>query len=265
MNLAPNRFTHAIAAGEKQIGIWASLANNFAAEVIASAGFDWALIDMEHSPASFQDVLGQLQTFAASGTTAIVRPDWNDPVAVKRLLDLGAPGLLFPMIQSVEDAAIAVASTRYPPRGTRGFSGSTRATKYGRITDYTARIESETTVILQLETAHAIGLAVEIGTLDGASGIFFGPADIAADIGIVGQPLHPDVWDLIRPAAAKLIALGVPVGTLVNDPDFAAKLLNEGFTFVAAATDTSLLARAADSALAQVKTHLKTPWNITRI
>lgn len=259
MKLGRNPFTHAIAAGEKQIGIWASLANNFAAEVVASAGFDWVLIDMEHSPASYQDVLGQLQVFAASDTTAIVRPDWNNPVAVKRLLDLGAPGFLFPMIQSVEEAAIAVASTRYPPRGVRGFSGSTRATKYGRVTDYTARIEEETTVILQLETAHAIGLAVEIGTLDGVSGIFFGPADIAADIGRVGQPLHRDVWDLIKPAAAKLIARGVPVGTLVNDPDFAATLLNDGFTFVATATDTNLLARAADSALAQVKTQLKMP------
>lgn len=259
MNLAPNPFTHAIAAGEKQIGIWVSLANNFAAEVIASAGFDWAVIDMEHSPATYQDVLGQMQAFAGHGTTAIVRAEWNDPVAVKRLLDLGAPGLVFPMIQSVEEAKKAVASTRYPPRGMRGFSGSTRGTKFGRITDYTARIEDETTVILQLETAHAISLAVDIGTLDGVSGIFFGPADIAADIGLVGQPLHPNVWDLIRPAADQLIALGVPVGTLVNDPEFAAKLLNDGFTFVAAATDTSLLAKAADTALAQVKSQIKTP------
>ncbi len=259
MRLAANPFTHAIARGEKQIGIWASLANGFAAEVIASAGFDWALIDMEHSPADYQDVLGQLQAFAASGTTAIVRPEWNDPVAVKRLLDLGAQGLLFPMIQSVQEAQNAVAATRYPPRGIRGVSGATRATKFGRITDYTARVEDETTVILQLETAAAIAQAEQIAAVDGVSGVFFGPADIAADIGRLGQPLHADVWALIHPVAAKLIAAGIPVGTLVNDTAFAANLLNAGFTFVATATDAVLLARAADSALTQVKSQLKTP------
>ncbi len=259
MRLASNPFTHAIARGEQQIGIWASLANGFAAEVIASAGFDWALIDMEHSPADYQDVLGQLQAFAASGTTAIVRPEWNDPVAVKRLLDLGAQGLLFPMIQSVQEAQNAVAATRYPPRGIRGVSGATRATKFGRITDYTSRVEDETTVILQLETAAAIAQAEQIAAVDGVSGVFFGPADIAADIGRLGQPLHADVWALIHPVAAKLIAAGIPVGTLVNDTAFAANLLNAGFTFVATATDAVLLARAADSALAQVKSQLKTP------
>lgn len=129
MKLAPNPFTHAIAAGEKQIGIWSSLANGFAAEVIASAGFDWALLDMEHTPSDYFALLGQLQAFAASNTTAIVRPEWNDPVVVKRLLDLGAQGLLFPMIQSVEEAEKAVAATRYPPHGMRGVSGATRATK----------------------------------------------------------------------------------------------------------------------------------------
>ena len=105
MKLARNPFTHAIAAGEKQIGLWISLCSPFAAEVTAPAGFDWALIDMEHTPNDYFSVLGQLQAFAASSTTAIVRPEWNDPVAVKRLLDLGVQGLLFPMIQTVEGGA----------------------------------------------------------------------------------------------------------------------------------------------------------------
>ncbi len=257
MKLAPNPFTHAIAAGEKQIGIWSSLANGFAAEVIASAGFDWALLDMEHTPSDYFALLGQLQAFAASNTTAIVRPEWNDPVVVKRLLDLGAQGLLFPMIQSVEEAEKAVAATRYPPRGMRGVSGATRATKFGRIADYNARVEEETTVILQLETGLAISRAEEIAAVDGVSGIFFGPADIAADMGLLGQPLHEDVWALIRPAAQKIIKIGKPVGTLVFDPVFAAQLLNEGFTFVAGGADTSLLARASDALLANIKSNLK--------
>ena len=110
MKLASNPFTRALRQKQQQVGLWVSLSNNFAAEVVASAGFDWVLLDMEHSPNSLTGVLGQLEVFAASPSTAIVRPPWNDPVMVKRLLDIGAPGLLFPMIQSVEEAEKAVAS-----------------------------------------------------------------------------------------------------------------------------------------------------------
>ena len=253
MKLANNTFTRALKQGDKQVGLWVTLSSPFAAEVTAPAGYDWALIDMEHSPNEYASVLGQLQVFANTTTTAIVRPEWNDTVIVKRLLDLGAPGLLFPMVQTVEEAKKAVAATRYPPHGVRGVSGSTRANKFGRIADYMARVEEETTVLIQLETTATVARAVEIGTVDGVSGVFFGPADIAADIGMLGQPMHKDVWALIKPAAQALIAKDVPVGTLVMDTDFAAELLREGFTFVACASDAGLLAKASDAALAAVK------------
>ena len=253
MELAANSFVRALAAGDKQVGLWISLANNFAAEVVAPAGYDWALIDMEHSPNDYFSVLGQLQAFAAYSTVPIVRTDWNDAVAVKRLLDLGVSGILFPMIQSVEEAKRAVASTRYPPHGIRGVSGSTRATKFGRVTDYTRQVEAETAVLLQLETRTAVERTEAIAEVEGSSGIFFGPADIAADLGKLGKPMDPEVWALIRPAAQKLIARGIPVGTLVSDAGFAAGLLNEGFTFVACGTDTGLLSKASDALLAQVQ------------
>ena len=253
MELENNPFTHALANKEKQIGLWFTLCSNFAAEVVAPSGYDWVLVDMEHSPNDYFSVLSQMQAFAATDTTAIVRVEWNDTVAVKRLLDLGAPGLLFPMIQSVEEAEKAVAVTRYPPRGNRGFAGSSRATKFGRITDYTTRIEEETSVLLQLETRHAIEQAEAIADVDGVHGIFFGPADIAADMGHLGQPTHPEVWALIKATAQKLIAKGVPVGTLVTNADFAAELLNEGFTFVACGVDTVLLSNASDALIASVK------------
>lgn len=256
MKLATNAFTHALGTGEKQLGLWISLCSPFAVEVTGPAGFDWALIDMEHTPNDYMTVLGQLQAFSDTTTTPIVRPEWNDPVIVKRLLDLGARGLLFPMIQTVEAAKLAVASTRYPPKGIRGVSGATRANKFGRVTDYVARVEEETAVLLQLETAAAVAQAEEIGAVDGVSGIFFGPADIAADIGKVGKPMDPEVWTLIKTAAKKLMAKGVPVGTLVLDPDFAAELLNDGFSFVACGSDASLLAKASDTLLATVKSKL---------
>ena len=253
MNLAPNPFLAGLRAGRPQLGIWISLCSPFAAEVVAGAGFDWALIDMEHAPNDMTSVLGQLQVFAGYPTMAIVRPDWNDAVKVKQLLDLGAPGLLFPMVQSVAEAERAVASTRYPPRGIRGVSSLTRANRYNRVTDYFARIEDETAVLLQVETQAAVAAAEAIGAVDGCSGVFFGPSDIAADMGLLGQAMHEDVWALIMPVARRLIAAGVPVGTLVLDVAFARRLLDDGFSFVAVGTDAALLARGADSLLQAMK------------
>jgi len=256
MKLAANPFTRALREKRKQVGLWLSLSNNYAAEAVAAAGYDWVLCDMEHSPNSLDGVLGQLQVFAASSSTAIVRTPWNDPVMVKRLLDIGPPGLLFPMIQSAEEAERAVASTRYPPRGIRGVAGTTRANAFGRITDYYQRVEDELAVLVQIETRQALERASEIAAVDGVTGVFFGPADIGADIGHLGTPLASEIWDLIRPVAAELIEQGVAVGTLVSDAGFAARLLNEGFTFVACGSDAGLLARGADNLLAKVKQDL---------
>jgi 4-hydroxy-2-oxoheptanedioate aldolase len=258
MKFPANPFTAALRAGQKQVGIWVSLASPYAAEVVAGAGYDWLVVDTEHAPGDMMTTMGQLQAIAAQGGTALVRPAWNDPVVVKRLLDLGAQGLVFPMIQTVEEARAAVAATRYPPRGIRGVAGSGRGNAFGRVTDYYTRVEAELTVILQIETRAALARAVEIGTVDGCTGVFFGPADIAADMGMIGQPLAPAVWEAIMPAARALMDKGVPVGTLVTDPARAAELLNAGFTFVACATDVGLLSRATDTALATVRAALKT-------
>lgn len=257
MKLTENPFTHALQQKNKQIGLWCSLRNNLSAEIIAYSGYDWILVDMEHTPNDISSVLGQLQAIAHSGSTAIVRPEWNDAVLVKRLLDLGAPGLLFPMIQSVEEAQRAVAATRYPPRGIRGVSGTTRANAFGRIKDYFERTEDETAVLVQLETRAAIEQAEAIAAVDGVSGVFFGPADIAADIGKLGQPTCDEVWELILPTAQRLIDQGVPVGTLVLNAGRAAQLLNQGFTFVACGSDLSLLAQGADTLIEAVKKDLE--------
>jgi len=252
MKMVTNAFLAAIREGRPQVGLWVSMANNYSAEVVASAGYDWLLVDMEHSPSDMNTVLGQLQAIAPHGSTAIVRPPWNDTVMVKRLLDVGAPGLLFPMVQSVDEAQTAVAACRYPPNGVRGVAGSIRANNFGRITDYYANADDQTAVIVQVETRSAVAQALEIGQVDGVDGVFFGPADIAADMGLLGKHMSDDVWNLILPAARKLMNAGIPVGTLVTDPDFAQKLLAEGFTFVACGTDTNLLAKGADALLAQM-------------
>lgn len=253
MKMPENSFLKALRSGDKQVGLWVSLASNYAAEVTAGAGYDWLVVDMEHSPGDVQTTLGQLQAIAPYPGTAIVRTPWNDAVMVKRLLDIGAQGILFPMVQTADEARAAVAATRYPPDGIRGVAGSMRGSRFGRISEYYARANDETAVIVQVETRAALDQALEIGTVAGVDGVFFGPADIAADMRMIGQPLHNDVWARIMPAARALADRGVPVGTLVTDPAFAAQLMRDGFTFVACGTDTGLLAKAADGLLARMR------------
>lgn len=248
-----NTFLKGLRAGEAQIGLWCSLGGTYATEVIAGVGYDWILVDMEHAPNDLLSVTAQLQVFAGFQSTPIVRPDWNDKVKVKRLLDMGAPGLLFPMVQSVEEAEAAVAACRYPPRGVRGFAGLTRASSFGRDKDYFTRAEDETAILVQAESLSAVEACVELGQVDGVDGVFFGPADIAADMGLLGQATHPEVWALIRSAAKRLQAAGIPAGTLVSDAGFARELLDDGFLFVACGLDVGLLSRGATELLATVK------------
>ena len=247
MQLPRNCFSQAIAVADQQIGF----CNGFAAEVGATAGHDWALIDMEHSANDDFSVLGQLQALAATDATARVRVQWNHPVAVKRLLELGAPGLLVPMIQSTQEARRAVAATLSEPKGVQRGAGATRATAFDRTTDDADRVEEETAVFVQIETRAAVDQAEEIAAVDGVSGIVFKPAELAADMGKVGKPMDPEVWALIKPAVGALSARGMAVGILVLDPPFAAEVQNEGVTFVAIGTDTGMRACASDAVLAR--------------
>ena len=155
-DMPQNRFKRALAAGTPQIGLWMSLGSPAATEVAAGSGFDWLLLDMEHSPNELPDIAHHLR--AAEGGTAepVVRVPWNEPVMVKRLLDVGARTLLFPFVQSAEEARRAVAATRYPPRGIRGFAGTTRANRYGRVADYAKRAAEEICVLVQCETRKAV-------------------------------------------------------------------------------------------------------------
>src|SRR5947209_582162 len=136
MDLPQNGFKRALVAGRRQIGLWSTLSSNYTVEVIAGAGFDWILIDTEHSPADLESVLGQLQAAAPYETTPVVRVPWNDMVTIKRYLDIGAQTLLIPQVTSAEEARNAVAYTRYPTGGVRGVAGATRATRFGRVKDY---------------------------------------------------------------------------------------------------------------------------------
>jgi 4-hydroxy-2-oxoheptanedioate aldolase len=247
MQFAANPFKQAIGQRRAQIGIWNSLCSIIAADILGTAGFDWVLIDMEHSPNDMMSVLGQLQAYEVGGTVPVVRPPWNDPVVVKRLLDLGALSLLFPMVQTAEEAQAAVRATRYPPHGIRGVSLVQRGNRFGRITDYLQRVEQEICVLVQIETRAALERIEEIAAVEGVDGVFFGPADLSADMGLIGQLAHDDVTAAIAEGAAKVAAVGKPTGILIGDLRLVAHWLKAGLSFVACGSDLGLLARGAEN------------------
>ncbi|TFH49325.1 MAG: 4-hydroxy-2-oxo-heptane-1,7-dioate aldolase [Lysobacterales bacterium] len=241
-----NPFKHALRKQQPQVGLWSSLCSNWAAEIIALSGFDWILIDMEHSPNDLGSLLGQLQVYESVPSTPVVRPPWNDPVIIKRILDLGVYNLLIPMVQTADDAAAAVRATRYPPNGIRGVSLNQRGNRFGRFKDYMTRAEEEICVIVQIETREALDRLEEIALVAGVDAVFFGPADLSASMGLLGQPGHPDVWAAIDDGLARCQKIGVPVGILTGQEPDALRCLRAGFAFVAAGADTALLARGAD-------------------
>ena len=190
--LPVNAFKRALVEGRPQIGLWTSLGTGLAAEVLGGAGFDWLLIDTEHSPTEVPMVVDQLRTLEAfPATTPIVRPAWNDIVLIKRILDLGVQTLLVPYVQTAEEARRAVAATRYPPEGVRGIAATIRANRYGRIKDYHAQASREMCVLVQLETRRALSELEAIAAVDGVDGLFIGPSDLAGDLGYLGNNRHP--------------------------------------------------------------------------
>jgi 4-hydroxy-2-oxoheptanedioate aldolase len=253
LQLPRNTFKQALAEMRPQIGLWSTLSSNIASEVLAHAGYDWIVVDMEHSPNEIPGVYTQLQSYDPSPTAAVVRLPWNDPVVVKRVLDIGAYSLLFPMIQTVEEAMAAVASTRYPPRGIRGVSLNQRGNRYGRIAGYVTDFETELCITVQIETKAALGRVEEIAAVDGIDGIFFGPADLSADMGYLGQPGHPKVKDALAEGLTKCRKAGKPAGILTGAEADSIHWLKEGYVFVAVGMDTGILARGADALLGRIK------------
>ena len=242
-----NAFKHNLAAGKLQIGLWSSLCSNVAAEIIGDSGFDWILLDTEHSPNEIPDLLGQLQAMQGGSTTPIIRPAWNDAVLIKRCLDIGAQSLLLPYVQNAEEARAAVAATRYPPHGIRGVSVAARASRYGRTPGYLGKANDEICVLVQVETRSALGELEAIAEIEGVDGVFIGPSDLAASLGHLGNPQHPEVQKAIKDAVDRLTKVGKPAGMLTGNEEEAKRYIDWGYKFVAVGADVGLLAKNADA------------------
>ena len=246
MELPHNAFKRALRSQRHQLGLWVTLGHPASTELVAASGFDWLLLDTEHTPVVLPTVMAQLQAAAAYDSHPVVRPSWNDKVQIKQYLDIGALTLLLPYVQNAEEAACAVAGMRYAPRGMRGVGGTMRATRYGRVPDYMRRCEQELCLLVQAETGEALEHLEAIAAVDGVDGVFIGPADLAASLGYPGEPGHPKVIARVEEAIVRIRAAGKAPGVLTTDEALARRYMAAGSLFTAVGVDAAILARHCD-------------------
>ena len=243
----PNRFRQDLVAGKPLIGCWCSLGSPITTEVMGVAGFDWLLLDGEHAPNDVLSFIPQLMALKDSASAPVVRPQWNDMVMIKRLLDAGFYNFLIPFVESADDARRAVAATRYPPQGVRGVSVSHRSNRYGTVPEYFQTINDNISVIVQIESRKAVAAIDEICAVDGVDCVFIGPSDLAAGYGYLGNPLHPEVQEAMKKIIASAKAHGKPAGILAPVEADARRYLEMGLTFVAVGSDLGVFRNASQA------------------
>lgn len=254
MKTPQNTFKQALARNEAQIGLWVGLGDPYAAELCATAGFDWLLVDGEHGPNDLKSTLGALQAVSAYKTHPVVRLPQGDTALIKQVLEIGATTLLIPMVESAVQAAELVRAVRYPPAGIRGVgSGLARSSRWGLYPNYPQEANDEICLLVQAETLSALDAIDEIASVDGVDGVFIGPADLSASMGFLGQPTHPEVKARIEKAFGQIQAQGKALGIFCTDETLARHYLSLGASFVAVGVDATLLAQAARSLSARFK------------
>src|SRR5258708_20726466 len=246
MELPTNGFKRALREGKPQIGLWVGLADSYAAELLATVGFDCLVIDAEHAPNDPRSGLPQLQAMGPYPVQPIVRRVHATAELIKQYLDIGAQTLIIPMVETPEQAREVVAATRYRTRGVRGVgSALARASRWNQVDDYLRRSDDEMCVFVQVESVNALTHLERIAAVDGVDGVFFGPADLAASMGLLGKPSDPAVRAAILQGIATVRGAGKAAGTLTSDRRLAHANLERGALFVAAGGDPSIFVKAA--------------------
>jgi 2-keto-3-deoxy-L-rhamnonate aldolase RhmA len=232
-------------AERPSIGTWMSMAHVSIAEILAAAGYDWVVVETEHTAIDVSEVLPLIIAIERRGALPLVRLAWNDPIQAKAVMDSGAAGVIVPMINSKADAELAVKSVKYPPQGFRGV-GLARAQDYGPgLSEYVATANRDGLLIAQIEHVDAVERIDEILSVPGIDGTFIGPYDLSASLGVTGQLDHPAVVAAKQRVLEATRARGLAPGIHLVHPDRARQQLPEavaaGYRFIALGTDILFL------------------------
>ncbi len=245
-----------VLSGELLSGGWCSLGSSISAEIAGRAGFDWVLFDIEHGSGDYESLVHQMQAVAGAPAAPIVRIAWNEPPRFKRVLDLGASGVMVPYVNTVEEAKLAVASMRYPPQGIRGVAGLNRATAFGQEMDSYFRTANENLLtIVQVETAQALDNADEIAGVDGVDVLFIGPQDLTTNLGIAQQFDHPRYREALARVVGACRNAGKAPGITLVSPTHMGDMVSAGFTFMAVGSDGAAVARTMRKLAADMQEH----------
>jgi 2-dehydro-3-deoxyglucarate aldolase len=253
MDMPKNAFKRDLMRNPPMVGTWVMSGGTVTAEALGCVGFDYLVVDMEHVPLDFERTHATLQAIAGTPASAVTRIPWNDPVTVKRALDLGAQTLMFPMIQSAAEAKAAVAATRYPPHGVRGIAAVHRASRYGTVPAYLKTASAEICVIAQIETPEAMAKLEEFAAVDGVDALFVGPGDLSGAMGHLGDIANPKVQAALADAAKRAKAVGKACGIVGPNPDMVRSFLAMGYSYVAIASDMGMMVSRANEFLGAVR------------
>ena len=246
MDMPKNLFKQRLRQRQWQVGLFVGLANGISMEILAGAGFDWLVIDAEHTPNNPASVLAQLQVAAPYPVQLLVRPMSHDAALIKQYLDAGAQTLLLPLVDNAEQARQLVRAVRYPPEGIRGVAASlSRAARWSGIKDYVKQANAEVCLVVQVETRQGLENLDAILAVAGVDAVFIGPADLAASLGHLGDAGHPEVRAAIEHALPRIAASGKAAGIFVTELELARHYRTLGASFVAVGGDTTLLRSAA--------------------
>ena len=239
-----DKFKEKLQRGDILLGTIISLPSADVTEIIAGAGFDWLFVDMEHGALDMADVQNILRA-AKPDVPCLVRVPANEEVWIKRCLDSGPAGIIFPHINSADDALRAVELSKYPPQGVRSV-GVGRASGFGsNFKSYLANANPLTAVVIQIEHIDAVENIESIVNVDGIDALFVGPYDLSASMGKIGRLQDPEVRDAISRVRRSAQAADIPLGVFGADPERLLPHLEEGFTLLAVATDSLIIGTAA--------------------
>ena len=251
---ASSLFRKRVLAGEWLTGTFLNLGSPLSAEIAGRSGFDWLMLDQEHGPGSEETLLQQLHAVSASTATTIVRIAHNEPACFKRVLDLGAGGVMVPYVNSAEEARAAVASVRYPPHGLRGVSKFNRAAGFGKdFDDYYAHSHERLVTMAQIETPESLTHLDAIASVDGVDVLFIGPLDLTTNMGIQGQFENPLFVEARRAVATAARKAGKAAGILATGASQIPVLREEGFSVMAFGSDGGAVATGLSQSLAAMR------------